>query len=427
MQWWGSGTDFAPSLICGVQHCVSSWSRLVTLGSGSPRSFSIAVDSDSTGAIPGAAWESGSVAQRPLPGDHHAVGVIGDAILLVGGLGGGEGTLQTYNATSNAWATSALPWSIHGSMVAAVISDALFACGGILGGTTIRTCYRYAITTRRWTPIAQMPFGVNHAAAGSDGRRLYIFGGRDGCNCLSPGFNYAQIYDPETDRWAHSEMSAPSPFLGFVPAPLPVARGGMGVAVLARGELWVMGGETSIQGSARPTDGVYTRVDIYNPATNTWRAGPPLPFGMHGISPLVLADQAVVIAGGGVQAGFSESKNFLILRLDGDREPTAESTSASVTTTTTTTIATTTRLPTTSATSTLRPSPIPELAGLLPLFRVNAGGGAFVDGQGRAWSADSLFNSGLSFQAQGIPGAANKRSPVQWPWSILSSVHRNEA
>ena len=58
--------------------------------------------------------------------------------------------------------------------------------------------------------------------------------------------------------------------------PLPVARGGMGKAVYARGEFWVFGGET-LDGPGATSLGVYNRVDVYDPVANRWRAGPPMP------------------------------------------------------------------------------------------------------------------------------------------------------
>lgn len=38
--------------------------------------------------------------------------------------------------------------------------------------------------------VANMPEGVNHAAAGTDGSRMFVFGGRQGGNVVGPGFDY---------------------------------------------------------------------------------------------------------------------------------------------------------------------------------------------------------------------------------------------
>jgi hypothetical protein len=47
-------------------------------------------------------------------------------------------------------------------------------------------------------------------------------------------------------------------------------------------------------------------VDIYNPLTNTWRLGPPMPTARHGIFPLYYAGR-IYVAGGGIHSGGSQS------------------------------------------------------------------------------------------------------------------------
>ena len=79
----------------------------------------------------------------------------------------------------------------------------------------------------------------------------------------------------------------------------------MGKAVHYAGEFYVIGGET-LNGPGATPDNVYDRVDIYNPATNTWRLGAPMPTARHGIFPLLNANR-IFVAGGGTQAGFSPS------------------------------------------------------------------------------------------------------------------------
>jgi hypothetical protein len=190
-----------------------------------------------------------------------------------------------------------------GSSASAVIGGMIYVAGGIVGDTTTRLGARLDPSTGTWTPIAPMPRGRNHAASGSDGTRLYVFGGRGpgsgDRNELANGYADLQVYDPATDRWVVSD-SGPG-----APKPLPQARGGMGKAVFVKGEFWVFGGET-LDGPGATPDGVYNRVDIYSPATNTWRAGPPMPTARHGIFPL-LAGERIIVAGGGIRAASSIS------------------------------------------------------------------------------------------------------------------------
>lgn len=59
---------------------------------------------------------------------------------------------------------------------------------------TTDACIRYNTMTNKWEGgIAAMPHGVNHAAAATDGKRMFVAGGRDGRNTVGNGFNYLQV------------------------------------------------------------------------------------------------------------------------------------------------------------------------------------------------------------------------------------------
>ncbi len=255
-------------------------------------------------------WNSpGSLSQRPFPGHHHPAVVFDGKLYLMGGLSdGAEGKIQIYDPNTDNWTLGTdMPWAA-GAGNAVLIGNEIYVCGGIVGSSTVTDCARYNPVTDSWTTLASMPAGRNHAGHATDGQRLYIFGGRgpgsgDG-NVVANGFSNVQIYDPQTDTWESSDDS------GSTLAPLPQARGGMGQSLFYRGEFYVMGGETSSGAGATPVK-TYDRTDIYNPQTNTWRDGPPMPVGEHGICP-VLHDDQIYLGGGGVIAGFSQSTNFLI-------------------------------------------------------------------------------------------------------------------
>ena len=167
-------------------------------------------------------------------------------------------------------------------------------------------------TAGRWSERAPMPLPRNHAASATDGRRFYVFGGRGPgsgeANVVANGFADVQIYDPATDTWTTSSDS------GSGVPPLPQARGGMGKAAYVDGEFYVLGGETKDGAGADP-DGVYARVDIYDPVMRRWRAGPEMPVARHGIFPLAIAGR-IYLAGGGRRAGFSQSAVLDVLNAE---------------------------------------------------------------------------------------------------------------
>jgi N-acetylneuraminic acid mutarotase/glucose/arabinose dehydrogenase len=243
-------------------------------------------------------------ASRPLAGNHHSAEVVGGKLYLIGGLGGGsEGKVQIYNPATNSWSMGAdMPWG-GGSVSTAVIDGKIFAAGGIVGSFTVSNCAVYDPALDQWTNQSAMPDqGRNHAAAGTDGTKLYVFGGRRGGNFVANGYDSVMIYTPSSNTWTWNGA------VGSTLAPLPEARGGMGKAVFYRGEFYVFGGETQNDPDANANH-VYDRVDVYRPATNTWRLEAPMPSPRHGIYP-VLFQGHMLLAGGGTQSAFSQSTVF---------------------------------------------------------------------------------------------------------------------
>jgi N-acetylneuraminic acid mutarotase len=279
--------------------------KLYLVGEGSP--VTLAYDTATK------TWTSSGLATRPFPGNHHAGEVVDGKLYLFGGLGGGsEGKVQIYDPVANEWTEGAPMPFAAGSSSSAVIGGDVYVLGGIVGSSTITQAARYTPATDTWQAIASMPQGRNHAAAESDGLRIFVFGGRGPGsgdeNVVRNGFDTVQIYNPATNSWV-SSLDA-----GSTLEPLPQARGGMGTAVYIEGEFWVMGGET-LDGPGATADGVYNRVDVYNPITNTWRAGPAMPTARHGIFP-VLDGTRIHVAGGGVKSGFSSSTVHEVLEFE---------------------------------------------------------------------------------------------------------------
>jgi N-acetylneuraminic acid mutarotase len=171
--------------------------------------------------------------------------------------------------------------------------------GGIVSGSTVNSAAVYDPKTDTWSTIAPMPAGRSHAASATDGRRLFIFGGRTGGNTPDVGFNTVEIYDPTTNTWQTSDDQASG-----LP-PLPQARGGMGKAAFLGGEFYIIGGETTT-GSGAVAGNVYNRVDVYDPVAKTWRLETSLPTARHGLYPVVFNGQ-IWTPGGGTAAGFSQS------------------------------------------------------------------------------------------------------------------------
>ena len=291
--------------------------RLYVVGDGHPGMVALNLGTD--------AWEPPQrFPFRPFDGHHHAAEVIGEKLYLIGGLGRAMGRVQIYDPVRNEWRLGTdMPFAA-GSSASAVIDRQVYVAGGIIGTRTTTQAARLDVASGVWTAVAPMPLARNHAASGTDGRRFYIFGGRGpgsgDANVVANGYDEVQIYDPASDKWSVSGAGPQSP------ARLPQARGGMGKAVYLRGKFYVIGGETE-DGAGATRSGVYSRVDVYDPATNTWSTTTPLPTARHGIFPLSVADR-ILVAGGGVKAALSASDTFEIYHAGGSAETDNASNSA---------------------------------------------------------------------------------------------------
>lgn len=248
---------------------------------------------------------------RPVPAKDQLAEVIDGKLYVMGGISyaGGRQTfndLQIYDPATNTWAAGTdLPTKIFAAQTT-VIGGKIYLSGGVLDNeTTTDNTYVYDPTDGpggSWTQLADAPELRNSAAVGTDGSRMFIFGGRVGGDQPGNGFDTVMIYDPATDTWESSTDP------GSTLAELPQRRGGIVNAPFIDGEFYVIGGETDNDSEANAV-GLYDRVDIYNPLTNTWRQGAPMITARHGIYPVAHAG-AIYIPGGGVVKGASNSNVF---------------------------------------------------------------------------------------------------------------------
>ncbi len=269
--------------------------KLYVVGDGpndDTRVYDIAADS----------WSVITSPDRPFPGDHHAAEVIDGKLYLFGGYGGGaEGKVQIYDPVLNTWSLGAdMPWNGFSSATA-VIDGLVYVAGGVVDNLfTTDEVAAYDPVLDAWSSrLAPMVDARNHAAAGTDGEKLWVFGGRGpgsgDTNVLANGFADVQVYDPLTNTWESSND------VGSSISPMPIGRGGTGKAVYYQGEFYVFGGET-LNGPGATPAGVYDRVDVYDPATDTWRLEAAMPSARHGIFP-VLFESRIFLPGGATNSG----------------------------------------------------------------------------------------------------------------------------
>jgi N-acetylneuraminic acid mutarotase len=199
-------------------------------------------------------------------------------------------------------------------MPVAVVDGKFYVPGGFLGLSTVEV---YNPATNDWQSLASLPQGRHHTmAAGHDGK-VYVFGGAQETSWLPT--NTTWIYDPTADKWTEK---APMPETRMSGAALALGDflyviGGVGgtdallrydpsanhwealahlphhrehlAAVVFEDELWALGG--------RQSEGTLASIDIYDPDTDTWRAGPPMLERRSGHGATVVNGKIVAIGG----------------------------------------------------------------------------------------------------------------------------------
>ena len=90
--------------------------------------------------------------------------------------------------------------------------------------------------------------------------------------------NAHEVYDPATNRWTPRQRRCPPRAITSPPSPSRAACG-----------RWA--------GAPRSWVEQYANVEIYDPATDAWRTGAPLPVGRGGLAAAALPDRVLVFGG----------------------------------------------------------------------------------------------------------------------------------
>jgi len=139
----------------------------------------------------------------------------------------------------------------------------------------------YDPVANEWTPKRRMPESSRGAAAHTIGDRIYVVMGMDRYSYVQNGL-YA--YDPVADQWSAR-------------ATRPTYRTWFASAVV-NGLLYVIGGYGQVDNGSGAGSGVIKgHVEIYDPATDRWSTGAPLPTARMSARACVVGDQIYLFGG----------------------------------------------------------------------------------------------------------------------------------
>jgi hypothetical protein len=190
-------------------------------------------------------------------------------------LGGQSNTTRIYDIAGNSWTTAtALPEAAGLSDAATGLDNGkIYIAGGFNGSGAINTLHIYDIATDSWTTGAPMPTALYLPGFGVINGKLYVASGNNGSTEVPD----LQIYDIATDTWTTG-----------APIPTPVTAPGSAVF---NGKLYVFGGTA-------PFPVTTTITQIYDPATNSWSAGPAMVAGKLWFYGGALDDSSILAPGG---------------------------------------------------------------------------------------------------------------------------------
>jgi N-acetylneuraminic acid mutarotase len=265
---WGRLTLQFDDCLSGV---ASYASTIPAYGSGSLRPVRLsrlaATTCHATAAAPplGGTWTQGT--PMPAPQSEHAVVPMSGLHCALGGFGDPR-AFKCYDLATNSWSRRAdVPVGRDHAEAVSLGSEVLFVGGFATDfGPQDIAGWRYRVAEDRWEPVPQLPQAAASGAA--------VLG----------NFAYFGTFSGSVHQVNLTTLAVRT-----IPNASLIARNHSQL-VAFQGELWLMGG--------RYRSGVaHGEVAIFDPASETWRAGPTMAVGRSGFA-AAASDSMIIVAGG---------------------------------------------------------------------------------------------------------------------------------
>ena len=244
------------------------------------------------------AWRRGPNLPVPL---HHAMMVTyRNTVWVIGGFepqgSDVEGTVSArvfhLDDDQDYWVKAPALHHARAAGAAAVVGNEIVVVGGRTAGSSPQEVAPTEVFDgTSWHDATGIPVTGDHVAAASDGKYVYVVGGRK----LSSAANTAAVqrFDPNTGKWTQ-----------LPPVPSPVSD--CGVAIVS-GQLIVVGGES--------TGTVFNTVREFDLATSTWSSLPPLAAARHGMAVTAIGNTLYAIDGAAAPGHNASTRTLQILTL----------------------------------------------------------------------------------------------------------------
>jgi len=238
--------------------------------------------------------------KQPMPSnrDHFATATYQNRIYCIGGRSNGPSAAnEVYNPISDLWESKqAMPTPRHG-LDANVVNGKIYLIGGLVPdnrwpnvNVDVYSTYKltdateaYDPETDTWETKAPMPKAASYYSSAVIDNKIYIFS--DHVNQNDHTYHsLTQIYNPDTDTWSNGN-------------PPPYAVDMAGSAAISNSDfkrIYIIGGRSSSLQEA------YNQ--IYDPVTDSWSIGAPLPTPRYALA--VCSLNNMIYTFGGLQGAF---------------------------------------------------------------------------------------------------------------------------
>lgn len=182
--------------------------------------------------------------------------------------------IQPVKASGDSWAAKAPMPTARFSFGVASVNGKIYAIGGTVNSSSalLAVNEEYDPTANKWSEKTPMPTPNYGFAIAPYESKIYVFGGTiDNKDALT---NVTLVYDPSTDSWATK-------------APMPIARDLLQANVVGD-KIYLIGGYPYPNSTLN---------EVYDPATDTWTTKAPIPIPAIAYASAVVNNKIYVISG----------------------------------------------------------------------------------------------------------------------------------
>lgn len=250
---------------------------------------------NTTEVFDGTSWSLG--APLPTPRQMLAAATNGKLVYVVGGASGStdSAAVEAYDPDAKTWATLP-PLPRPRSDLGAVVADGrLVAVGGMSGGEVLKSVSVFDLMAKTWDGLPDMATARHGMAVAAVAKTVYAIGGATG-----PGEQ--QVVSTAEALTLPVRKTQPAAQWRSLPDAKSL-RLMMAWTVLGD-KIWVMGG--LYNGS------VLTTVESYDPRNGVWETGPPLPIPLHHAAAATYRGEVVVLGGASDNIADASNKVFAL-------------------------------------------------------------------------------------------------------------------